>query len=191
MNKILLALLKLKISFSAAGDSGFTLVEFLVAIAILSLVLFPIYEFLRQGALSWEIGENNTQVVQNARIGIEYVTDELRGAKQLYTINSTQIRFWYKDSNSDALAGPDEIITYSWSGAPDDNLNRKLDSESVASPLANYVENFNLEYWDAAGVPTINPNTVKIINVSLKTSKLAKTHKYETILRSSIYLRNL
>ena len=55
----------------SSGKNGFTLIELLIVLAILAVVLFPIYEFLRQGAFSWELAENKTEVVQNARIGLD------------------------------------------------------------------------------------------------------------------------
>ena len=168
-----------------------TLVELLVAIAILSLILFPIYEFLRQGAASWEVGENRTEVMQNARVGIKKVTRELKGALSVYSMSASSIRFWARDKNNDDVADPDEIVTFNWDGTPPGELTRKLDSESTASPAAEYVDDFEMTFLDADGNVTNTPGDVKLVTVLLHVKKSSRDHDYTTILRSGADLRNI
>jgi hypothetical protein len=178
----------LKISLN---KSAMSLVELLCTVAILALVLYPIYEFLRQGALSWETGENKTEVIQNARIGLDKMCDEIKNAKQLYTISSNQIRFWYQDTNSNKTADRSEIITYSWSGISGADLLRKLDSESAASPLANYVDLFELKYFDKHSGLTTSPDYVYFITATLRIKKHGKAADYTSTMRKALHLRNL
>ncbi len=178
-------------TLSNINHRGFTLVEVLISLAILALVLFPTYEFLRQGALSWQVGENKTEVVQNARIGLDKMCDELRHAREFYTINAGQIRFWWQDLNADEIADPNEILTYSWSGSSGDDLTRKLDSEADPTPLANYVDSLDLKYYDESGAQTSTLNLVYFITATLRIKKTTQGHDYTSIMRKSVHPRNI
>ena len=175
----------------SSGKNGFTLIELLIVLAILAVVLFPIYEFLRQGAFSWELAENKTEVVQNARIGLDKMCDEIKHAKQIYSIAPSQIRFWWKDLNADDAADTNEIITYSWSGTSNDDLTRKLDSETQATPIANYVDDFLLKYFNDSGVQTSVTDEIHFITANLRIKKTARGHDYISEMRKSIFPRNL
>lgn len=168
-----------------------TLVELLIALAVLAMVLFPIYEFLRQGSLSWQLGENKTEVVQNARIGLDKMCDEIRHAREFYYISPREVRFWWKDLNDDDVADADEIITYGWSGTSGDDLIRKLDSESLSTPLANYIDNFLIEYFDISGVKTSDLNSVNFISFALRVKKTAQGDDFISVMRKGVHSRNL
>ncbi|MBI4845767.1 MAG: prepilin-type N-terminal cleavage/methylation domain-containing protein [Candidatus Omnitrophica bacterium] len=170
---------------------GFSLIEMLLTIAILSLIIYPIYEFLNQGTLAWELGENKTETVQNNRIGLDKLCDEIKHARQFYTINSTQIRFWWRDLNEDEIADADEILTYRWSGASGDDLTRKFDSQASATPLANYVNAFELMYFNATGVQTADLAAVRFITAKLTIKKTGKNNDYFSTMRKGIHLRNM
>ncbi len=172
-------------------DAGMSLIEVLVTMVVLAMVLSPIYEFLRQGALSWEVGENRTEVVQNARIGLDKMCDEIRNARQLYSITSRDIRFWWQDVDADNQADSNEIITYSWSGIAGGDLTRKRDDEASASPIANYVEQFELRYYNETGAETATLADVRLISATLKITKTRRGSDYSSAMRKSVYLRNL
>ncbi|MBU2063967.1 MAG: prepilin-type N-terminal cleavage/methylation domain-containing protein [Candidatus Omnitrophica bacterium] len=176
---------------SAHKESGLSLVEVLITIAILAVVLFPIYEFLRQGALSWQIGENKTEVTQNARIGLDKMCNEIKHARAFYMLGSSQVRFWWKDLNDDELADANEIITYNWSGASGDDLTRKFDVEAEATPLANYVDSFEFKYYDILSAETAALDAVHFITATLRIKKTAQGFDYTAIMRKAVYPRNM
>ena len=182
---------KKNIEKSLQYNKGFTLVEVLLTLLILSFVLFPIYEFLRLGALSWEFGENRTEAVQNTRIGLDKMCDEIKHARELYTVNQTQIRFWWKDLNDDDIADPDEILSYSWSGISGDSLMRQFDSETSSSPLALNIDNFELVYYDQTGAQTSDPNLVTFLKATLKTRITKRNNDYTSVMTKSVTPRNL
>ncbi|MCK4994889.1 MAG: prepilin-type N-terminal cleavage/methylation domain-containing protein [Candidatus Omnitrophica bacterium] len=173
------------------GNKGFSLIELLIVLSILGIVLFPIYEFLRQGALSWQLGENKTEVVQNARIGLDKMCDEIKHAREIYSSSPSLIHFWWKDLNEDDVADGNEILTYSWSGISNDDLTRKFDSEAQSTPIANYVDDFQLEYFNAAGVQTMTLEEIVFMTADLKIKKTTLSHDYISQMRKSIAPRNL
>jgi len=183
--------MKVDFKINNLNKKAMTLVELLIALAILALVLFPIYEFLRQGSISWQLGENRTEVVQNARIGLDKMCDEIRHARGFYYIGSREIRFWWKDLNDDDAADPDEIITYRWGGSSGDDLTRRLDSETSSTPLANYVDNFTIEYFDDSGATTSDVNSVNFISFTLRVKKTAQSDEFVSIMRKGVHPRNL
>jgi len=170
---------------------GMTLIEVLITMVVLAMVLYPIYEFLRQGALAWEVGENRTEVVQNARIGLDKMCDEIKSAYRLYSIAPETIRFWWQDSNGNELADSNEIITFSWSAVPGTDLTRKRDDEVSPAPIANYVDRFELRYYNAAGAETANSAEVTLISATLLIKKTRGDVQYRSIMRKSVHLRNL
>lgn len=172
-------------------NKAFSLIELLIVIAILAIVLFPIYEFLRQGSEAWQLGENKTEVVQNARIGLDKMCDEIRHAREIYSISSSQIRFWWKDINDDELADGNEIITYGWSGTSNDDLTRQLDSESDATALANYVDDFQFKFFNAAGTETSNLDEIEFITANLRIKKNVQSDEYVCEMRKAVHPRNL
>lgn len=174
-----------------SAEKGFSLVELLVVLAILGLVLFPIYEFLRQGALSWQLGENKTEVVQNARIGLDKMCDEIKHAREIYSASPSLIRFWWKDLNEDEAADSNEILTYSWNGNSNADLLRKFDSEWPATPIANYVDDFQLVYFNADGAQTAVLEDITFITADLVIKKATRDHDYTAHMRKSITPRNL
>jgi len=170
---------------------GMSLIEAVITIAILALVLYPIYEFLRQGARSWQLGENKTEVVQNARIGLDKMCDEIKHAREFYTIFSNQVRFWWRDLDDDRTADPDEIISYFWSGTPGDDLLRQFDSEAEPTPLANYVDLFELRYYDDTGMEILKPDAVYFITAALRIKKTDKDGSYTSVMRKALHPRNI
>jgi len=174
----------------ATSRASFTLIELIVSLAILGLVLMPIYEFLRQGTQAWETGNTRTEVMQNARMAASFLTDELRNALTLYTVQPRQVRFWFKDLNSNKIADTNEIITYAWSGTVGESLTRKLDSEGAAAPVAMGVEACALSYWNATGAATTVLTAVRVITLDLKIAKQVRNQKYQTALRAGVFVRN-
>ncbi|MCM8813124.1 MAG: prepilin-type N-terminal cleavage/methylation domain-containing protein [Candidatus Omnitrophica bacterium] len=174
-----------------SNTRAFTLIELLMTLAILGLVLFPLYEFLRQAALAWQTGETKTEVVQNARSGVDKLCDELRQARALYVFSPAAVSFWWEDLDDDEIADPNEIITYAWSGTSGQPLLRQLDSEAAASPLANHIDNFQLLYHNASGAQTSVAAEIKYIAVFLRTKKIAGGQTFTTSMHKAVGLRNL
>ncbi len=173
------------------NKSGMSLIELICTVGILALVLYPIYEFLRQGAQSWETGENKTEVVQNARIGLDKMCDEIKHAREFYTINSNQIEFWWRDLDDDKTADSNEILSFSWSGVSGEDLLRKFNSEATSTPLANYVDLFNLKYYNSQGIETLSATNVDFITATLRIKKSGKGTDYTSTMRKAVHPRNV
>jgi len=72
-------------------DSGFTLLEVVIAMTLLSIVLLAGNQLLFSGLKSWIHGEEQIDVVQNMRTGMDFMTREIRSAKEVKTADSKYI----------------------------------------------------------------------------------------------------
>ena len=60
--------------------TGFTLIEVLFVIALMAVLLAAMYPFLRAFHISWQDVDRRADIMQNARIGMDKMIDELRWA---------------------------------------------------------------------------------------------------------------
>ena len=164
---------------------GISLVEVLASILILGISLAVMYEMLYQGAISWEYGQNESEVVQNARVALERMAGEIRQAKKIYNdagynyTNLNRIEFWYDlnmDGNDTDTGGPgdDSGERISFRVDTNNNLlretfvpaNRALINSDI---LANFIKSFELEYRLADNTvvnpPSHGQNNIAIINL--------------------------
>lgn len=59
---------------------GFTLVELLVAVALLSLIMVAFYTIFEGGIKAYETGEKRVELIQNARAALSIMTSQIRQA---------------------------------------------------------------------------------------------------------------
>lgn len=67
------------------GNNGFTLLEVLVSITILSLIIVVIYSAFMLGNKAWKRGERDIDVNQRFRIGLEILTRDISSAYRYRT----------------------------------------------------------------------------------------------------------
>lgn len=72
-----------------AENRGFTLIEMLVAVAVLSLMMVFMFAILGQAINGWEIGGRRMESAQAARIGMNMIADELQYAYAGSKTNTT------------------------------------------------------------------------------------------------------
>jgi len=60
--------------------SGFTLIELMIAVLMATLIVGALYGSFRAGLDSWEKGQFKSELCQNARIALEQMSREIRGA---------------------------------------------------------------------------------------------------------------
>jgi prepilin-type N-terminal cleavage/methylation domain-containing protein len=96
-------------------ESGFTLVELMVAIILFAVMSIGIYQVL----FSTVRGANTTQQVaeisQDARLGLNRIVRDTREAQQIVTASSTSYRIW-SDFDVDGVVDAYEYLQYAVSG---------------------------------------------------------------------------
>lgn len=105
------------------SEQGFTLVEILVALAILGLLFAGIYSFYLWGANSWQKGVLRMDNQQNAGIAMDYLVEELRFACKVQVTGPHEIKFWFKGDPRTYIfrQSGEEIVLETKNGYPSHN----------------------------------------------------------------------
>ncbi|HHX86761.1 MAG TPA: prepilin-type N-terminal cleavage/methylation domain-containing protein [Firmicutes bacterium] len=108
---------------SVRSEQAFTLVEILVALAILGLIFVGIYSFYLWGVNSCQKGIRRMDNQQNARIAMDYLVDELRFARQVQVTGSHEIKFWFSGDPKTYIfrQSGEEIVFETKNGYPSHN----------------------------------------------------------------------
>lgn len=158
----------------ATRPSGFTLAELLVSLAVGGLLLAGAGALLDTALRAVETGSARVEAQQAARWALERMAQELReagydprgsGLAAIEIAEPTRVRL-VRDLNENGVVDPTrERVTYRWdSGA---RILRR-DAGGGAQPVINDVASLHLEYYDAAGAPTLDPARVRAVRVRLE-----------------------
>ncbi len=83
---------------------GFTLLECVIVMAIMSLIFVAAYSLFFFGVRAYETGRENVDVQQNVRIAADFIFREVRYAQTLVVPSPTEIRFTLpEDDNGYAI----------------------------------------------------------------------------------------
>jgi prepilin-type N-terminal cleavage/methylation domain-containing protein len=79
--------------FNRKSQSGFTLIELMVVLVILSLIILGLVTFFTGGARSWVAGQSQLTAQRNARQAMDRMVREIREGKEIKngSINDTII----------------------------------------------------------------------------------------------------
>jgi len=200
-------------------ESGFTLAEMMVTIVIWIVVLFALYSLFDMSLRAFSVGNNKTEAVENARLGLEKMEREIRQAYAydrandntllLETWEPARIRFG-NDLNGDrVITCPDaancEYITYKLTDDADGSnaactvspcdLRRvnTSDSTEAGEPVVEDVEfnGLSFTYYRSDGTAPANESEIGKVLVSLEVEVSPGTRYAATqTLITEIDLRN-
>ena len=154
-------------------ESGFTLVELLVAMAISGLVLTGIYQTFLLQSQHYNLNRQLVAMEQNLRAGMQFLESEIRMAgfdpsdkadAGVMTAGTNTIRITM-DLNMDGdLEDEDEDVTYRIYTATDgiQKLGRQIPTSgggSITHAVCEYVSALEFEYLDAGNAVIADPST--------------------------------
>ena len=153
-------------------ESGFTLVEVLIALAISGIVLGAAVNTFIAQRRSYALQEHVTAMTQGTRAAMEMVTREIRMAGYnpagtnfdgiTYDPTHVQIR---ADLNGDGdTADAHETIVYAYNPATQ-QLMRETDGSS--QPIADHIQAFAFDYVDGAGTSTTTTANIRQIRITI------------------------
>lgn len=96
----------------SSGDEGFTLVELLVSIVVMSIVAASILTVVvatqrsenRQGSLQ--------EAMDDGRLSMNRIRTQLRAGRRVLPTSNAQQLYWWSDFNQDGVQQTDELITF-------------------------------------------------------------------------------
>lgn len=196
-------------------ESGFTLVELMVTIMIMITVLFALYSIFDMSIRVFSFGNDKTEAVENARLGMEKMEREIRAAYPYdktdndeaipstltndylfpaggFTSNS--IKFG-NDLNGDRKVNvPAEEIVYRLSGSEPYSLLRVNPSDDVVpDPVVEFVKanGLTFEYLKSDGTTAATSETdIAIVRIKLEIEVKRGAQAGTQTLTTDVALRN-
>lgn len=176
---------------------GFTIIELLLALAMLSLVLVAVVTLQQQGQLAFVSGSARVQGQQNARVALDRMARELRTSEGMVSaVNcntaATDVTFRSPDPSLPPWVTPPTMLTYRyWRSG--DNLQRSVNS--VQETLIAGVTGFQIQCFAADGSPTAVASQVRAASITITTVPEANPTyapaRQVTVLASQVRLRNI
>ena len=169
--------------FSTKSSAGLTLIEILVALAILGMIAMALYGILKGGLDVWRGGKERTDIIAQARVAMDRLTREAREATYMKAADITGINF----SAYLGTTSPKDISYYY--NSSQDILYRNEESGG-GKEMAKYIGSFSLCYYSkdmtVLSSPVTNPSDIWMIEIKSK----AKRDDNIVNLRSTVQPRN-
>lgn len=185
--------------------NGMSLIEIMFTITIGFLILLVINDFIAKGFKSITISSEKEDAIEHARIALESMTKEIRGAnsseKGDYPINTIEEQnfIYYTDIDRD---GQTEKVRY-YLDKGDNKLKmvtykpgdlNNYDTIGETSILAEYVNNNNeriFSYYNSSGNETDEINRIGLIKILLKINITPNRLPDDYEIETDVQFRNL
>jgi len=114
---------KYKVKLDSKKIKGFSLIELMVVVVLISLIVLGLVTFFTGGARSWIAGQSQLKAQREARQAMDRMVREIREGEEVTSSTKNSITVNIPDfDNLDEAPIP---ITYSWSGTPGDSVYRE------------------------------------------------------------------
>ncbi|MFA6001729.1 MAG: prepilin-type N-terminal cleavage/methylation domain-containing protein [Thermoleophilia bacterium] len=90
-------------------EHGFTLIELLVSISIMTVIMAGMFSFLFGASIHWNTGQNSAEMTENARLGLNRMTREIKQSTQITAAQTSEVTFTANFGTGN------ETITYGFS----------------------------------------------------------------------------
>ena len=174
------------------GQTGHSLVEMLVAAAVMALVMAATLSLLQAGLAASGWGSARVEAQQAARVALERISRDLRdagydpteaGLGAIVVAEPSRVVL-VRDLNGNGAIDPThERVTWVLR-AGETTLRR--DAGGGAQPVAAGVRRFALAYLDGGGMPTNDPARVASVRVEIEAGRTGG----EAIMTTQVLLRN-
>jgi prepilin-type N-terminal cleavage/methylation domain-containing protein len=127
-------------------EGGFTLAELMVTMTVMLIVLFAMYSLFDMGLKTFKFGNDKVEAVENARVGLEKMEREMRGAYPLNQVAAKKQVFWVYNSPATPQVPPNQPTAPGTSPGPltfGNNLNGNyvIEGDEATESISYYLEN--------------------------------------------------
>jgi prepilin-type N-terminal cleavage/methylation domain-containing protein len=153
-------------------NKGFTLIELLISMVLSVIVMGALIDTFITQRKTYNAQEMITEMMMNARIGMEMITREVRmggydpagtGFDGI-TYNPTQLQI-RADLNGDGdTIDTDETIIYAWDGI---NLLIMRNANGANEALSENITSFTFDYLDSDGIATTTTSEIRQVRVQI------------------------
>lgn len=169
-----------------------SLPELLVSLALLALTLAGLFTGLDHVQRAYAIGAARVAAQQSARIAVERLAREIRGAgvgpgafDAIAVAEPARIVLRSDLDGDGTAAGRGETVVWTLAGTV-----LRRDAGGGAQPVVEGVRSLLLEYLDAVGQPTGAPGEVRTVVITLTTEGRQAGADGATTLATRVRLRN-
>jgi len=131
---------------------GFTTLEIILVVALLSLLIAAVAPFFRTTIAGWELKDRQLEVLQTQRVGMDKMIRDLKSAVEFETANPTEVEFKDADENT---------IEYKLDGSV---------LERDGKSLVESVDRLSFTYYDIEGNVTTNADDVYSLKIAMTVS---------------------
>ena len=131
---------------------GFTLLETIFVVALLSLIILAFIPYFRTTVKSWEVTDRHFEILQNARVGMDDMVRKIRTADAFIKAKSDDLEIQDGEGNNIRFRKTGTIL--------------KRDNDALAEP----VESLNFTYYDSEGNTTSEEDEVRMVKISMTIS---------------------
>ena len=173
-------------------EEGHSLVEVLIATAVMALLMAATFSILQSGLVAAGWGSGRVAAQQAVRVALERMARELReagydpasaGLEAVVVAEPARIVFQRDLNGNGVIDSTHERVTYVLR-AGESTLRR--DAGGGAQPIAEGVRRFTLSYFDEDGLPTSDPARIASVRIELETGKT----RPEATMATQVMLRN-
>lgn len=165
-------------------ERGFTLTELMVTIMIMITVMFALYSIFDMSLRVFSFGNDKTEAVENARLGMERMEREIRAAYPYDKVAGTNTLFPSFAANpSPSIKFGNDVVTVNRKvDVPAEEIEYTLSGDSPPNLLRNgqqlvsFVEPGGLTFTycktvndcDPASPPSVSEAEVKVVHIELR-----------------------
>lgn len=139
-------------------ERGFTLPEVMVTILMMVMVLFALYSIFDTGIRIFSFGNDKLEATENARVGLERMSREIRGAYSVDRANNNNYRFFRASdatrTNSTPVNAPPSAVPTSGQITFGNDLNGNGKVECLSATTCEYIT------YKLSGNTLVRNNTV-------------------------------
>ncbi len=129
----------LKMLFFKKNNKGFSLIELMVVLVLLSIIILGLVTFFSGGVRSWITGQSQLRAQREARMSLDMMVKEIRLGSSVTKNSDYSITINVPSLGSNSAYD----VTFSWSNISGDPLNRTVNG--VTNQLLEDIENINFD----------------------------------------------